>query len=1305
MKSHSARIALLVFLLICAAFLRFLRSERAGQWICAAVRERAGAWMGEGRLSIGQCAFDPWEAEIQVADLAVDWPGEPGLKVFAGRIQVQLLRPEILAQRLRFGKVSLSDLQVEVDLDPARLKRDKTSPPEGCSIALLERLHVERLTVANARLTLRLPEDRRIELSAISASVHSGRNNHSLKLSVASGALHNGPAALPISRLKLSAAIDLDAYELSLAHAELSAGDFSLFARGDLEQLCGRTRANVLLQLFLPLGLFDAMLPELDLDLRGHASLRARIDGPLSDPAIEGDLSLLQAGIRAFEIGDAYLAARLEHRRAVVERLELDIGAQKARLSGEIGLSEGFPTQARVELDQIGFGQLLDMLALDHVWPDFKASGPVEVRGTLAPFHLAGKARLDVRDFKVFDRGWDVPGREAVLELRPAHLDLDVDFTPQRAHLSNVDLTLPNSQLTVDAKLFFDTRRGLEIDAYIGHLDLSDLGHIAQIPWSGVLTGKARILGPYADLAIDGRVGGQRLRFHDLDFGNARLDVHFEDLVLAFPAIHLQRGQSRFEAAGELDFSGRAAEGRGQAHFEGAWLSDLVDMIGKTHWIFDFVRGRAQARIRGTARVQGELLKPESLVQVQLDDLVYEGRRLGVGALDFRTQDGEIVAIDRFDVDGPVGQAHLSGEVRLSEGLDFRLRAPALALAELARPQGEFLGVSGTLGLNAQLFGGFDDVRVRGEAEVRDAVLAGVALGSSPLDLGMDQGVLWLRGPIGEALHVEARMAAAGEMPFAVDLAISTRQLGRYLPEALGVSGMLKATARASGTIAALESARGQIDVESLRLTKDRLHFWSTAPFQATFEGSAIDLPLFTMIGSNDFHLSGAVHLNRAGELDGSIDAQFDARLAEAFVEDIDQAAGTIRAGLSLSGTLEAPTILGTMSLHGVRLALADLPVSAQELRGTVTFSQNKLYLDGIEGSLNDGRATLNGELAFDGLFAPRRLDLALAFDGAQFRIPSWLPSALSGDLHLSGTPTALAIDGALTVSHVRYQRDIGIDPKSILTRLGKRAPDFIHVEQEREWLHFDLGVRLGDEVWIDNNMIKARLGGDLQLVGNNLNLGAVGTVRVEELGKIFFRGNEFDLSRATVDFTDRSQIAAILDVHAETELRDYRVFLRLMGSLDEPELTLSSEPELDQADLVMLLTLGFTTRETEMASSSVGVGLIGETLLNLSGLDKQVKRFMPNNAFFRDFNIQLSTQYSEVSGTVEPMAQLESKLLTDDLRLRLVQPVLSNRGRQAHLEYRVNEHLSAQMQWNDESSEFSVGDFGLDLKLRWELE
>jgi translocation and assembly module TamB len=178
-----------------------------------------------------------------------------------------------------------------------------------------------------------------------------------------------------------------------------------------------------------------------------------------------------------------------------------------------------------------------------------------------------------------------------------------------------------------------------------------------------------------------------------------------------------------------------------------------------------------------------------------------------------------------------------------------------------------------------------------------------------------------------------------------------------------------------------------------------------------------------------------------------------------------------------------------------------------------------------------------------------------------------------------------------------------------------------------------------------------------------------------------------------------------VVDVHGETQVRDYKVNIHAYGQAGDPEVDLTSEPELARADLVTLLTLGFTSRDPGMNTAGAGAGLVGETLFNISGLDKQVKRFIPKNTILRDFSFHISTQYSEVSGMVEPTAQFESKFLTDSLKLRLSQPVISGRGRRAQAEYRFNDHMSAQAQWDNESSESPIGDLGLDLKLRWERD
>ena len=106
-----------------------------------------------------------------------------------------------------------------------------------------------------------------------------------------------------------------------------------------------------------------------------------------------------------------------------------------------------------------------------------------------------------------------------------------------------------------------------------------------------------------------------------------------------------------------------------------------------------------------------------------------------------------------------------------------------------------------------------------------------------------------------------------------------------------------------------------------------------------------------------------------------------------------------MHAELTLRGTPDAPILLGTLTLKDVHGELSNMPVTAQELGGTITFSQDRLYIDGIRGTVNDGAVQLRGMLGFEGLLTPGQLDLALSVDSAQMAIPAWLPSTISGDI------------------------------------------------------------------------------------------------------------------------------------------------------------------------------------------------------------------------------------------------------------------------------------------------------------------
>jgi translocation and assembly module TamB len=165
-------------------------------------------------------------------------------------------------------------------------------------------------------------------------------------------------------------------------------------------------------------------------------------------------------------------------------------------------------------------------------------------------------------------------------------------------------------------------------------------------------------------------------------------------------------------------------------------------------------------------------------------------------------------------------------------------------------------------------------------------------------------------------------------------------------------------------------------------------------------------------------------------------------------------------------------------------------------------------------------------------------------------------------------------------------------------------------------------------------------------------------------------------------------------------------VRLHAFGRAASPQVVLQAEPELSEADILSLLTLGVVSRDRSGVGGEAGAGLAAEAFLSASGLGDRVQRFLPRNQVFRDLSFHLSTTYNDASGLVEPTAQLESRFLTEQLKLGMSRP-MSGRGTRAQAEYRFDARTSAQVQWDNQvSADFNnVGNLGLELKLRWEVD
>jgi translocation and assembly module TamB len=215
-----------------------------------------------------------------------------------------------------------------------------------------------------------------------------------------------------------------------------------------------------------------------------------------------------------------------------------------------------------------------------------------------------------------------------------------------------------------------------------------------------------------------------------------------------------------------------------------------------------------------------------------------------------------------------------------------------------------------------------------------------------------------------------------------------------------------------------------------------------------------------------------------------------------------------------------------------------------------------------------------------------------------------------------------------------------------------------------------DLELAIPKNVWLRHANANAELSGRLRLEkapGANL---AVGGLLEVVRGWVGFQGRRFNLVRGVVTFERGENINPTLDVVGEYRAGEYVVNAVVSGNAEKPALTLTSQPQLDQSDILAVLLFGkpiSALNQGEAASlqqSAVGLttgfaaGQIANAVTHALGLQQlgldpgdvevadgrvRVGRYVGNNTFF--------SVSQEIAGTYGQEVAVEFRI-TKDWRL-----------------------------------------------------
>ncbi len=1305
-RSTWRRIFIVLAVLAFVGTVLALRTPAAWEQACTLARRNLPGLVNMD-VGVGRCEIDPITQSVRLYGLSAFPEGSEEPFFVAESAEVRLRGMNPFFRTVKLDLIQLTRPRLRLDLSGAgrNPRAEPGSKPEAtCPLSLLEHLWVDRLRVKGAEIQLKLPDGSRVELSGLDLGWKMRRGVAELELDARGGQVQLGGrrGELALTELSVEGGLDPEG-GLELTRSELGLDDVTFSLNGKIEQLCDPT-LFLEGQLFVPVRTAARVVGRGE-NVSGHLWAGITVSGKLPEASVTADVAAMDLALGRFRPGD--FSGRLAWSGKELQLVDLKVpaGEGSVRASGSVALAPGFFTRLRVEAEEARLGKILEKAGLPGAWVDVFASGRGSLQGRLAPLSLTGDGDFRTSNFVVASRPYDAPHTEGttLLEFQQGRITGGVHILPDHVELHDVSVSSGQSRFSAQGSLFYDVTRGLALRGNADLVDLSDFGHIAGLYAAGL--GELRsfeVTGPYRDVTVSSSLSLRDFDFWDLSLGVLQGKMHYQRGLLRFPGATGQKGRTQyFVEAGELSL-GKEVSTRLAVTIAQGRAEDLVDAIVRLHPSIDLFQGTLRGEASGSIFFRSPVKRLEGAVQLLLGDLTYYGRSLGGGRVDLVWHRGEGMEVDRFSLAGPVGALTVQGHKRSDGVLDLRFRGEQLSLVELlGAERAKQLGAEGSLTLLGKVEGDTTTPLVTGYLTSQRVSFAGRALGEMHLEGKIEGRQLHVFGRPFNAASANIHATLRDPVPYDLRLDLELPEIRPLLPSGAvsqGLSGTLSGQIHAAGQLKHLASSRVWGRLNRLQLSRAEFTGSNVGPIVLGYERGRATVESFAFRGLNtELTASGWMEPE---SLEVKVQGGTDMRLLEAFVPQIERSGGIVKVNLGVTGPLGRPVLLGSAQVRDVRLAVKGRGLAVRDLSGDLEFSDSRLLVQDVNGVLNDGRVRLLANLALEGL-SLGQTDVKLQLDEVSYQPTEDLPLTVSGELALYGKPDAMVLSGSVDVVKLRYVRPLALE--TVVKDLGRvRASLSGGGDPSREWLRYDVSLHMGD-VRVENNLAKARVLGSLKLTGSNLKPGLLGTLQAGEGGQAFFRGNRFSLSQGLVEFKSRSSIDPLFDVHAETQVREFLVRLHAFGRVTQPSVLLTSEPSLPEGDILSLLTLGVISRD-KSNTASTSAGLAAEALFSATGLSEQVQRFLPKGTLLlRDLSFHISTTYNDATGVVEPAAQLESKVLFEQLKLGMTRPV-SGKGTRAQAEYRFNNGVSAQALWDNEQTN-GFGNLGLDLKLRWEVE
>lgn len=329
-----------------------------------------------------------------------------------------------------------------------------------------------------------------------------------------------------------------------------------------------------------------------------------------------------------------------------------------------------------------------------------------------------------------------------------------------------------------------------------------------------------------------------------------------------------------------------------------------------------------------------------------------------------------------------------------------------------------------------------------------------------------------------------------------------------------------------------------------------------------------------------------------------------------AFNDEIQELDGKLLIDMVAEGAGKDPNVSGSLELR-------DMTMKVLAMRNKIQIDDAVMDMNGKYGTLRPATIkTGEGEGVFEGRIDFR--DLSYTGKGKMNNMlmktyPADVTANLDGDIEVQGKFLNTFVKGNITANKLEVMVPAKplkeIENIKFIDEKDSEQEEFIFKGEKREdyveeYIGLDLSLNIPKDSWVKGGGANIEVEGKLG-INKNYNQPYVITGNIDVIrGDYQFMGRLFKIENGTVSFSGKKITDPFLDLRATYQVSSVDIFINVTGTGEKPKIQLSSDPPLDENEIVSYLVFGTSSDKLgtdqrvqfqEKAGEVLGTMAVGE--------------------------------------------------------------------------------------------------------------